>query len=245
MVNPAALIARPLFEVGGHLLDLYVYIEAAVRCLAFDSAAAILKRLEEGPEEYAEFAEVRSCELVVDRALADKRGRLSDMPMPRIGSRYSRIVRLYREWAGRALSQWDTANIGTAITQLSNDEERYWFWRKRATLQRIAPELDSTVVVFRRSDGVPQRVRGDVALGRAFQREFFRRSAAVSRHHGDVTVQTDFGITVTDVGSRNGTRVGTRRLTPHMPVRLAHGDELTLGTTTLLVELPWRSRLRG
>jgi pSer/pThr/pTyr-binding forkhead associated (FHA) protein len=51
--------------------------------------------------------------------------------------------------------------------------------------------------------------------------------AGVSRMHISIKIKNQ--VTVTDLGSANGTRINGRRIAPHMPYPLKHGDILTLG----------------
>ena len=51
--------------------------------------------------------------------------------------------------------------------------------------------------------------------------------AGVSRMHVSIKIKNQ--VTVTDLGSANGTRINGRRIAPHMPYPLKHGDILTLG----------------
>jgi hypothetical protein len=54
----------------------------------------------------------------------------------------------------------------------------------------------------------------------------------VSRLHTSIKFRTG-QITVTDLGSINGTRVNGQKIVPHKPVAVAHGDILTLGKLKL------------
>jgi pSer/pThr/pTyr-binding forkhead associated (FHA) protein len=51
--------------------------------------------------------------------------------------------------------------------------------------------------------------------------------AGVSRMH--VSIKVKDHVTVTDLGSANGTRINGKRIAPHRPYPLKHGDILTLG----------------
>jgi pSer/pThr/pTyr-binding forkhead associated (FHA) protein len=51
----------------------------------------------------------------------------------------------------------------------------------------------------------------------------------VSRLHAVIAVRQG-RVTVTDLGSANGTRVNRERISAHIPHPLRHGDLLTLGT---------------
>ncbi|MDA8310946.1 MAG: DUF3662 and FHA domain-containing protein [Actinomycetota bacterium] len=75
---------------------------------------------------------------------------------------------------------------------------------------------------------------GPVTLGRLPECDVVLNDPNVSRRHAEFRRVTD-GVVVTDLGSTNGTRVNG------VPVReqlLASGDEITVGSTTLVFELP-------
>ena len=55
----------------------------------------------------------------------------------------------------------------------------------------------------------------------------------VSREH--VAVHLEKGITLTDLGSANGTFVGRRRLRPHQPTPLSLGEAFSIGDSTLVI----------
>ncbi|MCZ7541707.1 MAG: FHA domain-containing protein [Anaerolineae bacterium] len=56
----------------------------------------------------------------------------------------------------------------------------------------------------------------------------------VSRQHCLIERRAS-GLTVSDLGSTNGTFVNEHRLKPHRPYALVHGDRLILGTLHLAV----------
>jgi DNA-binding winged helix-turn-helix (wHTH) protein len=69
-------------------------------------------------------------------------------------------------------------------------------------------------------NGIGRDPRGTVAI----------HSPEVSRHHARLTV-AGTRVTLEDLGSKNGTYVGTARVAGSRPV--AHGDEILVGTTRL------------
>src|SRR5204862_5496335 len=69
---------------------------------------------------------------------------------------------------------------------------------------------------------------GESVLGRTPGCGVWIDSSGISRRHARVVV-TDFGATLEDLGSKNGTYVGGRRI--EGPVALANGDEICLGST--------------
>lgn len=58
--------------------------------------------------------------------------------------------------------------------------------------------------------------------------------AGVSRQHA-VIDNTDDELTITDLGSTNGTRLNGSRLTPHLPYILRSGDKVQLGTLSFYI----------
>lgn len=68
-------------------------------------------------------------------------------------------------------------------------------------------------------------------IGRAEDATVWIDSAGVSRHHARIVVSED-AATVEDLGSKNGTFVGTEAVTA--PRRLSDGDEIRVGPVTLI-----------
>ena len=52
--------------------------------------------------------------------------------------------------------------------------------------------------------------------------------SGVSRLHTTIKIEK-LGVTVTDLGSANGTRVNGKKIAPHTPLSIQNGDILTLG----------------
>jgi hypothetical protein len=77
------------------------------------------------------------------------------------------------------------------------------------------------VILGRVSEGQPVVPDIDLTPYRAYE-------AGVSRMHASIRLQ-DNKLTVTDLGSANGTRINGRQVTSHIPYPLKHGDILTLG----------------
>jgi DNA-binding winged helix-turn-helix (wHTH) protein len=71
---------------------------------------------------------------------------------------------------------------------------------------------------------------GEHVIGRDPDLELFLDSASVSRHHARITIAGD-GATLEDLGSKNGTFVGERRI--RSATRLADGDTIRVGSVTL------------
>jgi DNA-binding winged helix-turn-helix (wHTH) protein len=73
---------------------------------------------------------------------------------------------------------------------------------------------------------------GEHIAGRDAECSVMIEGTTVSRHHARITV-ADEAATIEDLGSTNGTYVNRTRVTA--PTRLAHGDELSLGSEILEV----------
>ena len=68
---------------------------------------------------------------------------------------------------------------------------------------------------------------GPNGIGRDPRDTVVIRASAVSRHHARLVVTGD-SVTIEDLGSKNGTYVGTQRVTS--PLELVLGDEILVGT---------------
>lgn len=77
------------------------------------------------------------------------------------------------------------------------------------------------VILGRVSEGQPVVPDIDLTPYKAYE-------AGVSRMHASIRAQDD-KMTITDLGSANGTRINGRQVTSHIPYPLRHGDILTLG----------------
>jgi hypothetical protein len=74
-----------------------------------------------------------------------------------------------------------------------------------------------------------------VMIGRSRECDLVLADSNVSRQHAEVRRVGDGGYAIVDLGSTNGTEVNGRRAAEH---RLADGDRIVLGSTTLRFELP-------
>ena len=80
------------------------------------------------------------------------------------------------------------------------------------------------------ADGRVGLCDGDHVLGRDPDVELFLDSQSVSRRHAVIRVSAS-GATIEDLGSKNGTFVGSRRV--EAPTPLADGDDIKVGAITL------------
>lgn len=78
---------------------------------------------------------------------------------------------------------------------------------------------------------------GPQVIGRDPQADAWIDAATVSRHHARLVI-TRQGSTLEDLGSKNGTWVGTERVAGPHP--LAHGDEIRLGEVWVSFQRPTR-----
>ena len=69
-----------------------------------------------------------------------------------------------------------------------------------------------------------------ISVGRAANTDLCLPLASISKYHAFFSLLPDGSHTITDVGSKNGTRVNDGRLTPKQAMRLLDGDLVTLGS---------------
>ncbi|MCC7478201.1 FHA domain-containing protein [bacterium] len=88
------------------------------------------------------------------------------------------------------------------------------------------------------AEGAPQRLKyGSTTFGRKAEKaELVVGDSYVSSLHGQFDASAD-ALSITDLGSTNGTLVNEERLSPHQPHPLAAGDVITLGQTQIVVSL--------
>ncbi len=79
---------------------------------------------------------------------------------------------------------------------------------------------------------------GELTIGRAPESTLCIDDPLLSRHHALLRVTGD-ALTVIDLGSSNGTRVGQCPLDPHAPFGISIGDVVTVGATVLVVQAAW------
>jgi ABC transport system ATP-binding/permease protein len=92
-----------------------------------------------------------------------------------------------------------------------------------------------TVLVIESGPGAGQRIElsGELVLGR--EEGFVLDDPSCSRRHARLYLD-QHGVVVEDLGSSNGTWVNGQRIAG--PTRLSPGDQLYLGSTTLMLEAP-------
>lgn len=86
----------------------------------------------------------------------------------------------------------------------------------------ILPITESgDISIGRYSDGQPMMPDIDLTPYKAYE-------AGVSRMHASITIGED-NISITDLGSANGTRINGKKISANVPYTMQHGDMLTLG----------------
>ena len=93
-------------------------------------------------------------------------------------------------------------------------------------------------LVIVRSDGITRRElprNGALQIGRDAGAEIQLDDEGVSRYHAKIEISDR--VRVVDLGSRNGTRVGGRRLRPQEPVELCHEETVEVGGCVMIVHV--------
>jgi len=76
--------------------------------------------------------------------------------------------------------------------------------------------------------------QGELTIGRDAICDVRVDDAGVSRHHA--TLRVGARLELVDLGSRNGTLIGERRIKPNEPVEVSLGDAIRVGDTVLVVQ---------
>lgn len=96
------------------------------------------------------------------------------------------------------------------------------------TLMKV--DLIDEITVGRRDPNVAQIPELDLSSHAAYQLGISRRHALI-RRVGD-------RLEIFDLGSKNGTKVNGKPVSPDQPVKLSNGDEISIGRMTLRLILP-------
>ena len=86
------------------------------------------------------------------------------------------------------------------------------------------------------ADGRRHPIHGSCSLGRTAANTIVLESSKVSRRHALIHVQNIGEFWLIDFGSSNGTFLNKRRI--HQPVRLSHGDQITIGDKVFTFRQP-------
>jgi hypothetical protein len=94
--------------------------------------------------------------------------------------------------------------------------------------QRLLLDADKDLLLGRKDQA--RSIFPDVDLGShgGYDSGVSRKHARISLNKGTCMIE--------DLGSANGTFINSRRVPPHEPTALSHGDELRLGTLLMRVE---------
>jgi DNA-binding winged helix-turn-helix (wHTH) protein len=99
---------------------------------------------------------------------------------------------------------------------------------------RSRSSADDTFLLVKWGTGGARLQEGDHVLGRDPDVQILLDSPGVSRRHALIRLAHD-GATVEDLGSKNGTFVGERRIEGRTPLR--HGDTIGVGSVKLTVRV--------
>ncbi|MEM9950541.1 MAG: FHA domain-containing protein [Chloroflexota bacterium] len=105
---------------------------------------------------------------------------------------------------------------------------------KRVTLGRGEDEPRTIHSVESQSEADSQQQLADVMDAHVDLAPYHAHNRGVSRKHARLTLD-DTSISVTDLGSTNGTYINNERLHPNRDYVITAGDELRLGFMTLLL----------
>lgn len=111
----------------------------------------------------------------------------------------------------------------------------YWFVGSVAQEERTAvvrPRIKYWLVWETRQIPLAE---GDNIVGRGEDADVWINAAGVSRHHARVTLAAG-GVTVEDLGSKNGTYVRGRRVSS--PSTIADGDQIRVGSVVITLRIP-------
>jgi hypothetical protein len=106
---------------------------------------------------------------------------------------------------------------------------------------RIAQARHFAISIEKRVEDAAYAER--ISVGRARNKDIVLRHASVSKFHAWLEVDAKGNLQVADAGSKNGTRVGTKDLTPRELVRVSPGETMRFGgveATVCLGETFWR-----
>jgi DNA-binding winged helix-turn-helix (wHTH) protein len=145
-----------------------------------------------------------------------------------------------RLWPSTFVSEVNLARLIFELRAAVGDEARHP--RYIRTVRGFGYALCADVVVDSgRDEGTSYRLiwedrevalsEGENVLGRTRRAAVWIDSTSVSRQHARIVIAGDHA-TVEDLGSKNGTCLGGKRL-EGPPTRLADGDVLTLGSVTM------------
>ncbi|HEU4404337.1 MAG TPA: FHA domain-containing protein [Polyangiaceae bacterium] len=149
-----------------------------------------------------------------------------------------RVDLLIRAANATSREKFVAANAGLFLVVYSHESEAISFsTRLQAPTSGRPPPADEVAAVFPivKSERSPYSER--ISLGRATNCDIVLRHASISKLHAHFKPGRDSELEITDLDSRNGTRVNDRKLPPNAPRQLSVGDVIQFGTVpTRLVD---------
>lgn len=152
------------------------------------------------------------------------------------------IGRWYQEAQQRSAAEFAARHpeLFFVVGQLNSDPDKVDFRtcdsKSRFALLAEAARLEQDALGVIPIDKSPRNPYSDrISLGRARNCDVVIRHPSISKLHAHVRVHEDGSYTLVDLDSRNGTRIGERVLTPHMPEPLLPNSVVILGEVVLRV----------
>ena len=138
-------------------------------------------------------------------------------------------------WEGQIVEEENIKNLIAEVRKAVGDEAiRTVHRRGYAFAAEAAVTGRQSDAIWYLTDGVDVHpIRGSAVIGRGAACDIRVRSSSVSRQHARVTA-TASGVTVEDLGSKNGTIVGGQRI--DRPTAASSGDVITVGSVSLTLQ---------
>jgi hypothetical protein len=97
--------------------------------------------------------------------------------------------------------------------------------RHNAALYRVYPVVSRDVSADQQT----------VTLGRLASNDIVIAEASISKVHAAFALEPGSDATIVDLGSRNGTTVNGKRITPHKPLPISFGDPIVVGGVAVML----------
>src|SRR5260221_709176 len=111
--------------------------------------------------------------------------------------------------------------------------------KSRVKLCHSMNEAPAMAAWLEKSDGARVGVAGSLSIGRTPKNQVVLEDERVSRRHAIIHVQGEGEFWLVDLGSRNGTYLGERRV--QQPIRLSDGDRIRIASFLLVFRQPSRT----